>query len=30
MDLADVRAALAEANKKGTKPLNVIMKERGL
>ncbi len=30
IDLADARAALAEANKKGTKSLEVIMKELGL
>jgi hypothetical protein len=30
MDLADARAALAEAKKKGTKPLKAIMKELGL
>jgi len=30
LDLADARAALAEAKKKGTKPLKNIMKELGL
>lgn len=30
MDLADVRAALAEAKKKGTKPLSALKKELGL
>ncbi len=30
LDLADARAALAEAKKKGTKPLQTIMKELGL
>lgn len=30
MDLADTRAALAEAKKKGTKPLSVLKKELGL
>ena len=30
MDLADARVALAEAKKKGTKPLKAIMKELGL
>ncbi|HSE58169.1 MAG TPA: type II toxin-antitoxin system prevent-host-death family antitoxin [Nitrospiraceae bacterium] len=30
MDLEDARAALAEANKKGTKPLRACMKELGL
>ena len=30
MDLADARAALAEAKKRGTKPLKVIIKELGL
>ena len=30
MDLADARAALAEANKKGTKSLQAVLKELGL
>ena len=30
IDLADARAALAEAKKKGTKPLQTIKKELGL
>ncbi len=30
IDLADARTALAEAKKKGTKSLDVIMKELGL
>jgi prevent-host-death family protein len=30
MDLEDARAALAEASKKGTKPLRAFMKELGL
>ena len=30
MDLADIRAALAEAKKKGTKPWSVLKKELGL
>ncbi len=30
MDLADARAALAEANKKGAKSLQAILKELGL
>lgn len=30
MDLADIRAALAEAKKKGTKPLSALKKELGL
>jgi prevent-host-death family protein len=30
MDLADIRTALAEAKKKGTKPLSALKKELGL
>jgi prevent-host-death family protein len=30
MDLSDVRAAIAEAKKKGTKPWSVLKKELGL
>ena len=30
MDLADIRAALAEVKKKGTKPWSVLKKELGL
>jgi hypothetical protein len=30
MDLDDARAALAEAKKKGSKPLRTVMKELGL
>ena len=30
IDLADARAALAEAKKKGAKPLHALMKELGL